>query len=292
MNDIVTRMDRWAIEAGSVPASDLMDEAAKEIEWLRQNRNHWMRTAHAFDEHLATMRVALMEQPGGRCGPAMSRETVQCPYVAGDTTKYCTLTTFTLTDEERDVLREVRHGYADVDDVRCNEIAFVIDRLLERLYFAGGAYTEGVPAVGESKPAENSQPDHRNGCGESRAGSDVATAGEDAAKCTVKSEKLPERERVAAGESKPVAWVAFATDGIADHSMAVTIGKNVQEMITELKKRASPGYPGHISFTLTDAERTAIEAVIEDYEHDGEPASAGRVATLRGLLEKHNGGKP
>ncbi len=37
---------------------------------------------------------------------------------------------------------------------------------------------------------------------------------------------------------------------------------------------------------LTDKERTAIEGVIEDYEHDGEPASAGRVATLRGLLAR------
>ena len=44
--------------------------------------------------------------------------------------------------------------------------------------------------------------------------------------------------------------------------------------------------PLYRSPTLTDAERTAIEAVIEDYEQDGEPASAGRVATLRGLLER------
>ncbi len=37
-----------------------------------------------------------------------------------------------LTDEERFVLREARDFYADVDDVRCNEIAAVIDGLLER----------------------------------------------------------------------------------------------------------------------------------------------------------------
>jgi hypothetical protein len=39
---------------------------------------------------------------------------------------------FTLTDEERFVLREVRDIYADEDDVKCNEIAAVIDGLLER----------------------------------------------------------------------------------------------------------------------------------------------------------------
>lgn len=121
----------------------------------------------------------------------------------------------TLTPLERCVLREVRHGYADIDDARCNEIAYVIDRILER----------------------------------SRAGTDDANVGEDAAKCTVKSKKLPERERV------------------ANH----------------------PGKPD--SSALTDAERTAVEGVIEDYEQDGEPASAGRVAILRALLERLGGGE-
>ena len=37
-----------------------------------------------------------------------------------------------LTDAERFVLREVRDIYADEDDVTCNEIAAVIDWLLER----------------------------------------------------------------------------------------------------------------------------------------------------------------
>lgn len=46
--------------------------------------------------------------------------------------------------------------------------------------------------------------------------------------------------------------------GIADHSMSMIIGNMVQEMITELKMRESPGYPGHISFSLTDAEREAV----------------------------------
>ena len=54
-----------------------------------------------------------------------------------------------LTSEERDVLREVCRVYADEDDVGCNEIAFVIGRILERL-----------------GPAENSPPYPRTGCGE------------------------------------------------------------------------------------------------------------------------------
>jgi hypothetical protein len=37
---------------------------------------------------------------------------------------------------------------------------------------------------------------------------------------------------------------------------------------------------------LTDEEREAIQRLIEDYEQDGEPASAVCVATLRTLLER------
>jgi hypothetical protein len=35
VNDIVTRLRQWAIATDAVPASDLMDEAAAEIELLR-----------------------------------------------------------------------------------------------------------------------------------------------------------------------------------------------------------------------------------------------------------------
>ena len=73
MTDIVTRLDRWAIETDSVPASDLMDEAAAEIERLRN-------------------------------GAVENRETVQCPHVVGKTTLHCSLTPFTLTDEEREAV--------------------------------------------------------------------------------------------------------------------------------------------------------------------------------------------
>ena len=45
--------------------------------------------------------------------------------------------------------------------------------------------------------------DHRRGCGESRTGSDGETAVEDVAKCTVKSKKLPERERLTNHTEKP-----------------------------------------------------------------------------------------
>ena len=65
VNDIVTRLRQWAIATDAVPASDLMDEAAAEIERLRSQ---------------------------------------SCPYVTGSVTRYCTLTPSTLTDEEREAV--------------------------------------------------------------------------------------------------------------------------------------------------------------------------------------------
>ena len=74
VNDIVTRLRQWAIATDAVPASDLMDEAAAEIERLRS-------------------------QP--------------CPYVTGSVTRHCTLTQLTLTDAEREAIGgaiESEHG--------------------------------------------------------------------------------------------------------------------------------------------------------------------------------------
>jgi len=65
MTDIVTRLRRWVHAVDSVSASDLMDEAADEIERLRK---------------------------------------APCPYVVGTTTQYCSLTPPTLTDEERQAI--------------------------------------------------------------------------------------------------------------------------------------------------------------------------------------------
>ena len=89
----------------------------------------------------------------------------------------------------------------------------------------------------------------------------------------------------------PVAWhvtgdgFAYATL-LEEHARAI-----VQEDSGTGRPLYQPVIPLSLSPTLTDEERTAIEGVIEDFEHDGEPASAGRVATLRGLLEKHKGGE-
>ena len=65
MSDITDRLRGWVISIDAAPASDLMDEAATEIERLRS-------------------------QP--------------CPHVTGTVTKHCTLTPFTLTDAEREAI--------------------------------------------------------------------------------------------------------------------------------------------------------------------------------------------
>jgi hypothetical protein len=71
--DIVERLRSWVHTVKAVPASDLMDEAADEIEQLRN-------------------------------GAVERRETVQCPHVVGKTTLHCSLTPLALTDEEREAV--------------------------------------------------------------------------------------------------------------------------------------------------------------------------------------------
>ena len=152
MKDIVERLRNWRT-VHLTQLRYLMESAADEIERLRLSaRADCPEPENAANEEKVSMRQNMT----------------------------------TLTPVERCVLREVRHGYADVDDVRCKEIAHVIDRLL------------------------------------SRAGSNGETAGEHAAKCTVASAKLPARELVAnhpanpdsstltAAEREAVEWAAKA----------------------------------------------------------------------------------
>ena len=91
MTDIVTRLDHWAIENGSVPASDLMDEAAAEIERLRK---------------------------------------APCPHVVGTTTQYCSLTPLTLTDEEREAVKWfARHSNHGMSMRRAATLCSLLERL-------------------------------------------------------------------------------------------------------------------------------------------------------------------
>lgn len=54
------------------PLDELNEQGAEitrlraEVERLRQQRDHWIAAAMAFDEHLATMRVMMMEHPSVR----------------------------------------------------------------------------------------------------------------------------------------------------------------------------------------------------------------------------------
>jgi hypothetical protein len=60
-------------------------------------------------------------------------EDVKCPYVVGKTTLHCSLTPFTLTDAEREAIREAVGAYNDNDDdEECAKIAATLWGLLER----------------------------------------------------------------------------------------------------------------------------------------------------------------
>jgi hypothetical protein len=97
MDDITTRLRRWTHAAHASPASDLMDEAAAEIERLRE---------------------------------AMSDQPQTCPYVVGRTTLHCSLTPLTLTDAEREAVEVAAEAYADDHGER---FAATLRGLLSRL---------------------------------------------------------------------------------------------------------------------------------------------------------------
>ena len=151
MSDIVTRLRNWrTVHLARLHL--LMEEAADEMERLRADWPEQLKEARSEIERLRLSASGDCPEPEN----AASEDKVSMRQ-----------NMTTLTPVERCVLREVRHGYADVDDVRCTEIAHVIDRLL------------------------------------SRAGTNGETVGEHAAKCTVARAKLPERERVANHPENP-----------------------------------------------------------------------------------------
>jgi hypothetical protein len=90
MNGITVRLRRWTHDANAVPASDLMDEAAAEIERLRE----------------AIRRLADQDATLSVCegNVIVQMDEVKCPYVVGKTTLYCSLTPLTLTDAEREAI--------------------------------------------------------------------------------------------------------------------------------------------------------------------------------------------
>ena len=112
MSDIATRLRRWTHAVDAVPASDLMDEAADEIERLRT----------------AIRRLAEQDATLSVCNGNVT-VTMDCPYVTGTVTRYCTLTPFTLTDEEREAIEEAMRQVVESDCIATPHALEVIDTL-------------------------------------------------------------------------------------------------------------------------------------------------------------------
>lgn len=115
MPDHISTRLRESIKAcRALDRSVLLAEAADEIERLTAQRNHWIATAHAFDEHLATMRVMLMEQPGVRFGASLVCGAIE------------------LTAAERGAIADAADRYAEITPESA-ETAATLRGLLERL---------------------------------------------------------------------------------------------------------------------------------------------------------------
>jgi hypothetical protein len=59
-------------------------------------------------------------------------ENTECPYVTGTVTRYCTLTPFTLTPEEREAIADAADRYAELTPESA-ETAATLRGLLERI---------------------------------------------------------------------------------------------------------------------------------------------------------------
>jgi hypothetical protein len=113
--DITARLTTWCHTPQAESAQDLMDEAASEIERLRTELAFHRKTlatinaVHAFQEMMPRLPVT---------EPMTKKKWAEVPLHP--------------TDEERRVLCELRDSYASEDDQECNQIAEVLDGLLER----------------------------------------------------------------------------------------------------------------------------------------------------------------
>ena len=145
MTDICERLRRWSFSPDAVPASDLMDEAAAEIERLVTVCETYAHSSAGACREIASLREAIrrladqdatLSVCNGDVIVQMESGDQPCPYVTGATTQYCTLTPLPLTDEEREAIKFsagslvddfVQHG-----DQFARKTAATLRSLLER----------------------------------------------------------------------------------------------------------------------------------------------------------------
>ena len=119
MTDIVERLRRWAIATDAVPASDLMDEAADEIERLRE-----------AIRRLADQDATLSVQESN-VTVTMDAAPVDCERFS-DAGKPEKTGNLTLTDAEREAVEEVIAYLEPPGQKHPNHIAAALRLLLER----------------------------------------------------------------------------------------------------------------------------------------------------------------
>ena len=151
--DIVSRLRNWR-GLHLAHGGELFDEAASEIERLRPTDAEREAVEQAIDAANGMGQAepaawAVLDSRGIVCVAYICREAAEaycegtfnrlaplyrqpqpCPYVTGKTTRYCTLTPFTLTDAEREAVEAAYHQ-AIASDVP--GIANTLRGLLERM---------------------------------------------------------------------------------------------------------------------------------------------------------------
>lgn len=115
-----------------------MSDTQEPVAWAVAAHNGDYALRLCFDETTAQREVDRRAAVGLRSDyvvvPLYRHPAEPCPYVTGKTTRYCTLTPFTLTDEEREAVRTAMNAFAeDNANPECAAIEATLWGLLERL---------------------------------------------------------------------------------------------------------------------------------------------------------------
>jgi hypothetical protein len=134
--NIEDRMSMWAAKRPREEPAELLLEGAQEIADLR--RGH----AEASTEvaRLITVCECYAHSSAAACREIASlrqasAQDIVCPHVVGTTTQYCSLTPFTLTDEEREAVEVAIKSLLDdpYDGAPISPHAATLRSLLERM---------------------------------------------------------------------------------------------------------------------------------------------------------------
>jgi len=130
MNEIAERLRNWRL-VHLTQLRYLMETASDEIERLQALADKRGELAVERRREIERLRNGSVESRETVRQVSQQENSTTCPHVVGRTTHYCSLTPLTLTDEEREAIRNVLHHISTKADYLQRE-DYHLRSLLER----------------------------------------------------------------------------------------------------------------------------------------------------------------